>query len=153
VYNSFAGFSNIVYFFDLIGAALGSLAVLIFLDHFGAINTVFLISVLSSIASISLAFFSRKKRVIYLTIICFILISSFTLYIPNNYNLNLPIGSEPIKSLYGALSDPSYDAEIIDSRWSSFGLTSLIALKENTDFRVVFVDGSAGSTMFRFDGI
>lgn len=152
IYKNFARLSNIIYFADLVGAALGCLSIVVFIGNFGAIKTVFIMSIVSSISSILLAFISGKRKIVFLTIGCFLLLCFCTQYLTNYNLLNVPIGSEPVKVLHGFLSDVSLGAKIIDSRWSSFGRTDLVEFEDYPGYKVIFLDGSAGSAMVQFDG-
>lgn len=151
-YRVFAVHSNVLYFADLVGAAVGSLAVLFLLGHCNAVNLILLIGNVSSIGAMLLALVSRKKKIIGIAIIVFFLLAFSTQYFHTSYILDAPVASDQYKELYEVLKDPSFDAQIIDSRWSAFGRTDLVAFKKDPDLKIIFVDGGAGTRMYRFDG-
>ncbi len=47
---------------------------------------------------------------------------------------------------------PGLQGRVVASAWSSFGRTDLLQSKSEPDRMVFFTDGSAGSSMFRFNG-
>jgi len=152
IYKIFAKLCNVIYFFDLFGASIGCLITIFFLSKFGAINTVFLISIVLSIVSLLFIFVSKKRKFIIIeTASVFILILSIQ-YFSTSSIVNVPVGSESVKVLYNAINDPTIGAKIVDSRWSAFGRTDLVEFRGYQDFKIIFLDGSAGTVMLRFNG-
>lgn len=64
----------------------------------------------------------------------------------------VPVGDDPIKDLYRLSSDPGRGGRIIDSRWSLFGRTDLVKHPGDPDEMNLFVDGTAGTPVYRFTG-
>jgi hypothetical protein len=64
----------------------------------------------------------------------------------------IPIRKSELKDLYLMLNESGSKAEIIESRWSAFGRTDLVGLKDNEKVKFLFIDGAAGTPMFKFDG-
>ncbi|MCG2705534.1 MAG: hypothetical protein L6309_05665, partial [Candidatus Omnitrophica bacterium] len=64
----------------------------------------------------------------------------------------VPIAEDPNKDLYGMLSDPDSNMELVESKWSAFGRTDLVAYKDDNAAMHLFIDGAAGTAMYRFDG-
>lgn len=64
----------------------------------------------------------------------------------------VPVGDDPIKDLYRLSSDPAKGGEIIESRWSLFGRTDLVKHPGDPDEMNLFVDGTAGTPLYRFSG-
>ncbi|MBI5182173.1 MAG: hypothetical protein HZA06_04580 [Nitrospirae bacterium] len=72
------------------------------------------------------------------------------LYIP--FAKEVPVGDDPVKDMYRIISDPEKGGGIIETRWSAFGRTDLVKHSRNDDFMTLFVDGTAGTPMYRFNG-
>jgi hypothetical protein len=142
-----------IYSLDLIGAGLGCLIVVLFLDRFGGINTIIGIGVISSVGTLLFAMASKKKKAIGSSIAVFLLVSIlFFQNIAHNNFGDVPIGSDPNKDLYRVMS--KFDFEIVETRWSAFGRTDLVrdTNESNQDEMHMFIDGASGTTMYRFNG-
>lgn len=152
IYKIFVTFSNIVYFADLFGAAIGALVVVFVLNLVGPIQAILLVSMFISVAGLLFALVSTKKKVIFVAIAGIILAAFFARYSNYTNQLNLrPMANEQ-KELENILSDQSLGAKIVDSRWSAFGRTDLVELKSEPHYKLIFVDGGAGTRMFHFNG-
>ena len=88
----------------------------------------------------------------------FVLVSSvvvISLFGANMVGSNLPdipVGINPDKEIYGPMHESSYQGNIIETRWSAFGRTDLIASDQEPEMMGVFIDGTAGSPMYQFNG-
>src|SRR5450830_512398 len=51
------------------------------------------------------------------------------------------------------LTDPGLSARVVESRWSSFGRTDLVASDLTPDEMTLFVDGAGGSAMYNLDAL
>lgn len=152
VYRSFATYGNIVYFADLAGASIGSLASLMLLPQHGAINTVFLIGMVSSVGSLLLAVTSKKRMMVVAAVAGLLLLAFSTQHLHTGQVLDVQIAGDQNKELCNFLKDSSLGAKIIDSRWSAFGRTDLVELGISPDTKTIFVDGGAGTLMYQFNG-
>jgi len=151
-YKVFAVYGSIIYFVDLVGAAAGSLAVLIFLPRYGAVNTVILVGVIASAVSVLLAAASKRKMLVYITTASLLILVFSTQYFRTVQVLEVQVAGDQDKEIYDVLKDPSLAAKIVDSRWSALGRTDLVEFKNYSSMKMIFVDGSAGTAMYRFDG-
>lgn len=151
-YKIFVRSSSMLHFADLIGAALGSLAVVFLLNWVGAIVAVLLISLVTLISSLLFSFVSKKKLTIAITLLAIIGVSLFAQYSSTSNLWNIQPASDQGKELSSFLSTPSIDAKIVDSRWSSFGQIELVASQALPHEKVIFVDGGAGTTLYHFNG-
>ncbi len=156
VFRTFPEISARVYGADLVGAALGSLGIILFLDVFGAINTSFFLGVASAVAA--LLFASRLlKRISWRTALP---IASFTiaaiLLITNflgAYLSDIPIiAKNPNKDIHRALYERTSPAQIIETRWSAFGRTDLVEYTEYPAQMEIYLDGTATAPMYQFNG-
>ncbi|TES87661.1 MAG: hypothetical protein E3J93_05275, partial [Dehalococcoidia bacterium] len=156
VFRTFPEISARVYGADLIGAALGSLGIILFLDAFGAINTSFFLGITAAVAALLFASRISKWRTwrAWLPIASFIIAA--ILLITNllgAYLSDIPIiGKNPNKDIHHALYEKSSPARIIETRWSAFGRTDLVEYTEYPELMEIYLDGTATSPMYQFNG-
>jgi predicted membrane-bound spermidine synthase len=153
IFANHAGHSRIIYAIDLIGAGVGCLIVVLFLDRIGGINTVIGIGVIASFGALFFALPSKNRKVLGSAVAVILLVSVLFLQnISYSYFDDVPIGSDPNKDMYRLMSN--YDMEVVETRWSAFGRTDLVidTNESNQDEMFMFIDGSSGTTMYRFNG-
>jgi len=156
VFRTFPEISARVYGADLIGAALGSLGIILFLDAFGAINTSFFLGITAAVAALLFASRISKWRTwrAWLPIASFIIAA--LLLITNllgAYLSDIPIiGKNPNKDIHRALYEKSSPARIIETRWSAFGRTDLVEYTEHPEQMEIYLDGTATAPMYQFNG-
>jgi len=152
-YRIFPTISGHVYGFDLMGAASGSLGSILFLNLFGGIHTNFILGGVASLAAVFLAMGKRGKsyQEWFLSVICFLI--SLTLVgvtLMGVYHTDLPIGKDSAKEIHEALFP--FEGKIAETRWSAFGRTDLVKYNRFPDHMDIYIDGTAGSPMYRFNG-
>lgn len=145
--------SSYLYAADLMGASVGSILI-VFLLRFGSINISLMVA---TIASLPACFFIFNKSVTKFKRAAFILItgSLFLVFIFNYSSAFLgpiPFAKGAHKEMAHLLGHPAVEANVADSRWSAFGRTDLIEDEGNPDEKLFFIDGTAGTAMYRFDG-
>ena len=155
VFRMFPALSSRIYGIDLLGAAAGSLGVVLALNTLGDINTVLVLGLIVSIAALlyAIGIPSINTRRIILPAISFLIVAS--LLGANLIGLRLadiPIGTNEAKEIYRALNTPEIQGEIIETRWSAFGRTDLVAFRNDPAVMDIYIDGTAGSPMYRFNG-
>ncbi|MBI5180563.1 MAG: hypothetical protein HZA05_04070, partial [Nitrospirae bacterium] len=157
--------SSRLYAADIFGAAAGVAAAIFLLREFGGINSALFASVSASVA---LIFFSANSKSPHppfskggmggirrfilplLTTIIVLIIFVTNVFIP--LAKEVPVGDDPIKDLNRLIADPEKGGGIIETRWSAFGRTDLARHAKETDVMTLFVDGTAGTPMYRFNG-
>jgi hypothetical protein len=149
----FADRSSKVYAADLIGASIGSLLT-VFLLKMGGINTNLLLAVIASLPAILLVFKKSLTKLKKMTLLFLLagLFSIFLLNYLNNFLGSIPFARGSHKDMERLLARPESKASGIESRWSAFGKTDLVADEEDPAEMIFFVDGGAGTAMYRFDG-
>lgn len=154
VYRAFPAESGRIYGCDLAGAACGSLGSLPFLDGFGVVGTIFCLGVLSSAAALLLAGMLPPGRGKWIApgIGFMILALLFASERSGLFRPDVPIGRNPSKEIHDVLYSPSLRGEIVETRWSAFGRTDLVRLADYPDQMDIYLDGTAGSPMYRFGG-
>ena len=153
VYRIFPMISSRIYGLDLMGAAIGSLCAVLLLNAFGGINSNIILGVIASLAAVFLAMGKMGKgyKVLIFSTICFlILLALVAITLMGFYRPDIPIGKDPGKEIYDALFP--FGGKIIETRWSAFGRTDLINYDRYPDHMDLYIDGTAGSPMYRFNG-
>jgi spermidine synthase/MFS family permease len=142
-----------LYASDLAGAAAGSVASLGVLSMFGGPNSVLLLVLI--LLALSVAFMHKrlsKKRVLFSWATLLLLAVALILNGKNEFLGRVPIGDYPEKDFYHVYPDPSISSKIIDSRWSIYGRSDLVQYTHQDMVRQLFVDGAAGTQVYRFNG-
>ncbi len=155
-FRMFPGISSWLYGADLVGAALGSLGIILLLDVLGGINTGFLLGLTASIAGLVLAaavLRSRGREVILPAVSLVIVGGLLTVNLTGAYLADIPVaGTNRAKEINVALSGSSGAGRIIETRWSAFGRTDLVAFANRPEEMKIYIDGTAGTPMYRFNG-
>ena len=138
---------SLLYGADLIGAAAGALAVVPAMDAWGGVNVVFLAAGVAAAGAFLLGL-PRLRRVLPAVAALAIFIGVFVAFASSGAGPSVPIANDPNKEMQGMLADPSLKARVVESRWSSFGRTDLVASDALPNEMTIFVDGAAGSGMF-----
>lgn len=142
-----------IYAADMIGASIGSFLMVVMLK-LGVINVNLIVAVIASVPALIFIFkesVSRLKR-LALLVLTGGLISIFILNYFGAFLGTIPLSKGAHKEMLSLLGNPARKASVVESRWSAFGRTDLISDENNPDEMIFFVDGSAGSAMYRFDG-
>ncbi len=151
-FRAFAKESFRLYAADLLGAAAGSILSLWMLNIIGGVKGVLFIGALGAVSSFFLAggkkLLSLKIQAV-LSFVCALLFFASILF---PFLKEVPIAEDPNKDLYGMLTEPGSSVESMESKWSAFGRTDLVAFKGDNSVMHLFVDGAAGTAMYGFDG-
>ena len=142
-----------IYGADLAGAALGTLATLK-LMQLGAVNFILLLAGVVLLP----AFFppgapSKSGRLYSIKTIT--ALAALLLFFLNLYpvlNLRVPFSKHAFKEMQHYIQGSAGKAEVVETEWSAFGRTDLLQNSDRPNEKVFFIDGTAGSTMFRNDG-
>ena len=152
VFRMFPAISARIYGADLVGAAVGSLGVVLALDILGGINTSFFAGFVASLAMLLFATRMLRKNIrgVVTPIISFVVVLGLLgSNLLGSYLPDAPIGINPAKGSYYPLSQ---QGNIIETRWSAFGRTDLVEQKDTPGSMIIFTDGAAGTLMYRFSG-
>lgn len=147
--------SGKLYAVDLAGAALGALMVIYFL-RLGGITVALMAGLIASLTSIFTSGYRERrnkiKEIIALSILPGVLL--ILLFLNILFGLLGPILFSPFsqKEMLHLIKNPLYDAQIVDTKWSHFGRTDLVKNKNDNSEMVFFIDGTAGASMYQFDG-
>ena len=143
-----------IYAFDLLGASTGVIFVILALNKFGGVDIVLFISILGLIASFLFLKWDNIKRSLKISVTVVVVALFSIVLIATNISFGflgeIPTRNDPLKDLSTALNN--YNSEIIDSRWSTFGRVDLVKFLDDDRSMSLFIDGAAGTAMFKFDG-
>ncbi len=146
--------AQVIYFADLFGGGLGSLAVLPLLEHFGAVSAALFIALIPATVSIFLYLAAaEKKRALYNSVAIVILTAFFLFNIYGDFQeFLLKQGQGSVKTLFNLAADDEYD--IVYTDWSAFARTDVVKNTNNPSSlkKWVFTDGGAPSEMFAYNG-
>ncbi len=144
-----AGFR--IYASDLMGAAAGSILSIYIFDLFNAVNAVLFMALVLFTSSVHYFGIEKKKRtLLYGSLFFFVVL--LAVFGKRDLLGKIPIGHFPEKDIYYTYDDPNMEPHIADSRWSINGRSDLVEY-DNRDFvKDLFIDGAAGSQMYRFNG-
>jgi hypothetical protein len=144
-----AGFR--IYASDLIGAALGSVVSIYVFNVFNAANAVLFLALVLFISSINYLNVEKKKQtLLYLALISLAMV--LTVFGKRDLLGKIPIGNFPEKDIYYTYDDPNINSTIIDNMWSINGRSDLVEYNNQNIVKNLFIDGAAGSQMYKFNG-
>jgi hypothetical protein len=140
-----------IYASDLVGAAIGSVSSIYIFNVFNAANAVLFLALVLFISSVHYFRIEKKKQfLLYLTLISLAIV--LTVFGKRELLGNIPIGNFPEKDIYYTYDDPTINPSIIDNRWSINGRSDLVEYNNQNIVKDLFIDGAAGSQMYKFNG-
>ncbi len=153
IFKYFAKHSFLIYAFDLVGAASGSLASILLLNHLGAPNSVIFLSLLI-FWSAFLYLLPRLRRIHWIIAFALLILFSVSIISIGDTNISgkIPIGNFPEKDFYHVYPNASTLSQFTESRWSIHGRADLVQYRNQDMVRQLFIDGAAGTQMYRFSG-
>lgn len=141
-----------LYAFDLLGAAIGSLITIIIFDVFNAPNAVLFLSLVLSCAAMKLIYDREKSKALTVGLLLIFLAVILTINGKNDFIGSVPVGNYPEKDIYYVYEGMDVKSKTIESRWSVNGRSDLVEYDFQDMVKQLFIDGAAGSQMFRFNG-
>lgn len=154
LYRRFPQLAGRVYGTDLIGAACGSVLAVAVLARWGGIGGSFLLAVLVALGASLLAIWAdswRRLAVGSSMLVLALTVLPTVLYVGGVGTADIPRSLNPDKEIYDAIHGP-WRGEVTDVRWSAFGRTELVSYRGNPEHRDIYIDGTAGTPMYRFSG-
>ena len=150
-YRYLSNHGNAVYAADILGASIGSLLIITLLEKVDPIGSILIVSIVLVSTLVLTTIASRSKKLIGVNVALIVALIAVLLS-PSIFNVNIQMNAGQEKELYSFLSSPKYGASITESRWSPFGRTDLVELKAIPDYKLIFIDGGAGTVMYQFNG-
>lgn len=152
-FRQLAAQSSFLYGADLVGASLGALGVVGALNVLGGPNAILAAGLAASIGAACLL--AHRFSSIPLGAVATALVASGSIFLVGVVRPiagEVPVGRDPNKDMSRLLSNPSVRGSIVESRWSAFGRTDLVRFDDDPDSMTLFIDGAAGTPMYRWDG-
>jgi spermidine synthase len=153
IFKIYAEESFKLYASDLAGGALGSVTALSSFSLFGAANSIFILAVIIFGTAVSFTH-SWNSRMKIITIYS-VLLLSFLGLLKNGkteFLKRVPVGNYIEKDIYHVYPNLNVQSQIIDSRWSIYGRSDLVQYSHQDAVQQLFIDGSAGTQVYRFNG-
>ena len=153
IFRNLSGYSFKLYAADLTGAALGSVGSIIILEIFNAPNAILFLSAVMFFSAVTFSTV-KKSKTRYAAIISglIIIIVLSAIYGKSEFMGKITIGKFDEKDFYYVYPDAENISQIVESRWGINGRSDLVEYSNQDMVRQLFVDGAAGSQMYRFSG-
>ena len=140
--------SQRLYCWDLVGAALGILWIVVALQWFGGVAALLSAAVLVVVAGALLA----ERVIMRLTMLVLGAALVVGMAFARDGAVDLAaLAAAADKPMFRALGNARNTGEVVETRWSAFARTDMVDRSGNTGLNF-YVDGGAGSYMFRFPG-
>lgn len=153
LFRLFPALTGSLYGADLFGAAAGALFVPASLAAIGPVQTIILYAaVQAGLGAIIVLLRRRDRRALIATTTALFSIGVFAFNWHDGFLGPIPVGRSVNKDLYRLTASAAGGVETVDSLWSTFGRTDLVRFTRDLDSMSIFIDGAAGTPMFRFDG-
>lgn len=152
VFRLYASISARVYCADLVGAAVGSMGVIIALNYLGIRDTILFLSLVTSMAAMMFTPWGNKNlkpKLIpaagFLTVAVFMGLGMASSLLPD-----LAVGVNRDKEIYDAIN--GFSGRVIETKESAFGRIDLVKYEDYPQWMDLYVDGTAGMPMYSFSG-
>jgi spermidine synthase len=149
LYSKFTESASKLYFADLAGASLACLVAEPFLNVFGAESAVLLLGVIASVSSLFLSIFSKKRKLVAMSLIGLVILP--TVLIVNMQTPFLNISNAPTKGLFTTIKG-NQNLKIVLTRWNSFSRIDVVEGFTGNVVAAIFIDASASTTVWRWNG-
>ena len=154
-YARFSRYSGLLYGADLLGAAMGMVAVLALLALWGAFNAVIFLGAVVALAALAFSLPLAHHRYLLGTLLCLVfsggLLVLNVFLAPIDFSPTRLISAPRDKTMINVLHDATQSARIVYTAWDPFARVDVVETKD-PEVKFVFTDGGAGSFMHRFDG-
>ena len=156
VFRIFPSLSGKIHGADLIGAAAGCIGVVWIYNIFGGITAILFFSLILAVTAFVLFVKNngiqdlKKFKIAALPTLSIVIVLGLLAVNLNNSSLfEIPIGLNPEKEIHDSLN--IFGGEIKETNWNIFGRTDLVEY-EDMGFKDIYLDGTAGSPMYEFNG-
>jgi hypothetical protein len=154
VFMKMAKNSHKLYFADLAGAGVGSIAVIQFINNLGIVNTVLIVAGFSALASLIISFFLSKKKQMVIAVCAMVI-----LVISGAYQQGIKqferrftgYFTSPLTLLY-RLRSSNTNHRLENWTWDSYSRTDIIENIDDLGSKIVTIDGGSESMMYRNEG-
>lgn len=144
-----------LYASDLLGAAFGTLAVLLLIVWSGVFTAILWLGVLAALMGLLLTYTTGDRPALRVAVaaaalITFLVLMGQLFNVPR-FDVAAISGAPPDKTMLRILQDPVQQGRVTDTVWGPFARLDLVETSD-PDTKLLFTDGGAGSYMIRFDG-
>lgn len=157
IFENFSAYSGSFYAADLIGAAIGVVAVLGLLSLWSAFSMTLFLGVLVGVVALAFAYQTRTTTSgfpVYaggsLALAIVLLVANLATGVVDYHPLGLT-GVPRDKTMVYILQDPSQGGKIIYTGWSPFARVDVVQTNDGAS-KYIFADGGAGAFMQAYDG-
>lgn len=144
-----------LYASDLLGAAVGTVAVLLLIVWSGVFTAILWLALLAALPALLLTYTSGDRQAFRwaggTVVFVALLIIAGQLFDFPGFDAAGIKGAPPDKTMLRLLQDPTQQAHIAQTVWGPFARLDLVETAD-PDTKYLFTDGGAGSYMIRFDG-
>lgn len=153
-----------VYGADLMGAGSGCAGIILLLHELSALQSLFAIALLVYLAAVVFSHGSGRQlypslqaddarqlqgaSAVSVVALALPLLLLFCASLTMDSLRTIPVGGNPDKEITDALRQ----GRVQETRWSAFGQTDLIQYPLNNGRKDIYIDGTAGTPMYRFSG-
>lgn len=144
-----------LYASDLLGAAVGTVGVLLLIVWSGVFTAIVWLALLACVPALLLTYTTGDRPAFRWAALVTVLVAALALI---GQLLGVPrfdpaaiTGAPPDKTMLRILQDPQQQARIVQTVWGPFARLDLVETAD-PDTKLLFTDGGAGSYMIRFDG-
>jgi SAM-dependent methyltransferase len=144
-----------LYASDLLGAAVGTVAVLLLIMWSGVFTAIAWLGLLAALLGLLLANTSGDRPAVRVAapavaLIALLVIAGQLFNLPR-FDASAIGGAPPDKTMLRVLQDPTQQGHIAETVWGPFARLDLVDTSD-PDTKLLFTDAGAGSYMIRFDG-
>lgn len=154
VFKTMSGDSHRLYFADLFGAGVGSLAVVIFMNQLGVVNTILLISGFAIISSLVLAVMLKNGKQRFVSIVLIVVLGLIGMYQQGVEQFEKRFSGyyTSTTTSLARIRLTNTDHKLEDWTWDAYSRTDVIDIPYDDKSKIITIDGRANSQMLRFDG-
>lgn len=153
IFRLFASVSFKIYAADLAGASIGAVLVIFLIPLLGPLQALFILALLL-VAGSMIVWPFKSATIVKGLVPVFLLLTCLYVGFKGSDDIfgSVPVGDYPEKDIHHVYDRNFVRSEIIESRWSIFGRSDLVSHSNQDVVQHLFVDGAAGSQMYRFSG-
>jgi len=154
VFKKFVEGSYKIYFMDLLGSALGSIIIINFMNMYGFLHSLIIISGISFLAAILISIYNKSIKLTTIKIMLFIV--TIVLLFQHSIVLNLEKGFKSYFTSPNTLIDYLKRTDekplgITYTKWNAISRTDVIETT-NPNEKIVVTDGGGSAPIIKFDG-
>ncbi len=143
-----------LYFADLAGAGVGSIAVIQFINNLGIVNTVLIVAGFSALSSLIISFYLSKKKQMVIAVCAVVILGISGAYqqgIKQFERRFTGYFTSPLTLLH-RLRTSNTNHRLENWTWDSYSRTDVIENPDDPGSKIITIDGGSESMMYQYDG-